>query len=81
MPGTMPAGGRKEVERAEPAEPETQSRQWPPEPWSCRDGMILDADGWQLPDTALNRIVACVNAMAGILEPVAFMERAGRPTG
>jgi hypothetical protein len=43
--------------------------------------MILDADGWQLPDTALNRIVACVNAMAGILEPVAFMERAGRPTG
>jgi hypothetical protein len=67
----------------EPTEPETQPRQWP-EPWYWGSDYIRDANGNEVIATgeassdALNRLVACVNAMAGILEPGAFMERAGR---
>jgi hypothetical protein len=67
----------------EPAEPETHSRKWP-EPWTWDSDYIRDAEDNEVIATgeassdALNRIVACVNAMAGILEPGAFMEKAGR---
>jgi hypothetical protein len=68
----------------EPAEPEAHSSWWP-EPWTCDSYYIRDAEGNEVIETVessrdtLNRIVACVNAMAGILEPGAFMKRAGRP--
>jgi hypothetical protein len=67
----------------EPAEPETQPRQWP-EPWYWDSDYIRDAEDNEVIATgeassdALNRIVACVNAMAGVPDPGAFMERAGR---
>ena len=93
-PESVPFPAEPQDEPAAVQKPETPG-QHSPTPWTlvrnCGEQRMQDANGNLVADTGQStdgmsladkqRIVACVNAMAGILEPGAFMEKAGRPTG
>jgi hypothetical protein len=55
---------------------------WTPEPWDDFGGMLIATDESRINIYDNNgnraRIVACINALAGIDDPAAFVERAKR---